>query len=89
MKEKLKETWSKIKKTCSKTKVKTLKKSKNTVEFVTDNVEDVLIFLGLLLIVVATLISFGIAPALYVAGVFMVLVGLGFLDSNILARGGR
>ncbi|WP_145997049.1 hypothetical protein [Halobacillus sp. Marseille-P3879] len=85
----MKETWSKIKKTCSKTKVKTLKKSKNTVEFVTDNVEDVLIFLGLLLIVVATLISFGIAPALYVAGVFMVLVGLGFLDSNILARGGR
>ncbi|WP_431798890.1 hypothetical protein [Halobacillus andaensis] len=89
MKEKLKKIWSKIKGTCSKVNGKTLNASKKTGEFLAENIEDVFIFLGLLLIIVATLIAFGIAPALYVAGVFMVLVGLGILDSSMLARGGR
>ncbi|MCP3026004.1 hypothetical protein [Halobacillus sp. A5] len=89
MKEKLKNTWSKFKKTCYKIKAKTLKASNEIAEFVVDNIEDVLIFLGLLLIVIATLISFGVAPALYTAGTFMVLVGLGVIDPDRFSSGRR
>jgi hypothetical protein len=58
---------------------------KNKLKFITEYLEDILIVIGMLCIVGATLMVFGLGIALYVIGVFLITISL--IDPHKLTRG--
>lgn len=60
-------------------------KSNRLSEFFNNYVEDFFILFGIILIVVATLIVFSFGIALYVMGIFLIMIG--FVDPHDFKKG--
>lgn len=69
-----------------KVKEKTMGMLKSISQFVAEFTEDIYILIGIMLIVAATLMMFGIAPALYVLGGFFLLLGV--IDPHAIQKKG-